>query len=91
MCKAKREGHECTESNLTIFPVGSGFVNIVGHVFNQCNVNWKSKRPTCCTNIHVKSKRHGIQIIRRVVDLKWILNQEEKVLQTHVQENAYIT
>ena len=35
---------------------------------NQCNVTWKSKRPTCCTKSHVKLKIHGSQIVMRVVE-----------------------
>jgi len=43
-------------------------ISIVGHTVNQCNVTWKSKRPTFCTKSHVKLKIHGIQIVMRVVE-----------------------
>ena len=29
-------------------------ISIVGHIVNQWNVTWKSKRPTCCMKSHVK-------------------------------------
>jgi len=35
---------------------------------NQCNVTWKSKRPTCYMKSHVKSKSHGSQTVMRVVE-----------------------
>ena len=63
-----QQQHECTNIFMSSHVMSHVIhISIVGHIFNQCNVTWKSKRPTCCMKSHVKSKSHGIQTVMRVV------------------------
>jgi len=39
----------------------------MGLTVNQCNVTWKSKRPTCHMKSHVKLKGHRSETIMREV------------------------
>ena len=62
---AHQQQHECT---ITVMSSHVIHISIVGHTVYQCNVTWKSKRPTCCTKSHVKLKSPGSQTIMRVVE-----------------------
>jgi len=43
-------------------------ISTMSHIVNQCNLVWKSKRPTCYMKGHVNSKVHGSQIVMRVFE-----------------------
>lgn len=48
---AHQQKHECTTIVISSHVMGHVIdISIVGHIVNQCNVTWKSKRPTCCMN-----------------------------------------
>ena len=43
-------------------------VTIVGHLVDQYNVTWKTKRPTFHMKSHVNLKGHGSQTVMREVE-----------------------
>jgi len=56
---ALQQQHKCTS---TVMSSHVTHISTMGYVFNQCNVTWKSKRPTCWQNSHVS---------RKVMEVKW--------------------
>ena len=66
---AFQKQHKCTNTIMLSYVISHvAHISTIGYIVNQCNVTWKSKRPTCCTKIHAKSKSPGSQTFMRVVE-----------------------